>query len=119
MTYSLELSYRPETRVVLIGTTVCPKDEELLPALPQIATNIHHLRSLLTDSDAIDIPEESVIEIIDDEAGSIVDKIAEAADDATDTLIIYCAGHGILGTDTCPLYLQLKTQRMSVSTPTQ
>ncbi len=53
------------------------------------------------------LPSENIICLIDqEEASSIITDIAVAAEAATDTLIVYYAGHGLYGGDSqCPLYL--------------
>jgi len=109
MSYPQDLSYDRETRVVLVGTTVCPRDQRNLPPLPQVKRNIIHLARLFTDSDVIGLPLESIVTIIDCEHTSeILYEIAKAAEAASDTLIVYYAGHGLFGDQTTPLYLTTK-----------
>lgn len=109
MPYPQGLSYDRDTRVVLVGTTVCQRDQTNLPPLPHVQRNIRHLAHLFTDSDIIGLPLESIVTIIDNEhASEALYKIVKAADEASDTLIVYYAGHGLLGDQTTPLYLVTK-----------
>jgi hypothetical protein len=107
--YPQDLSFGPETRVVLVGTTVCSHDEKNLPPLPQVQQNIHDLSRLFTDPDIIGLPPEAVVPILDwGEASAVSTAIETAANEATDTLIIYYAGHGLYGDANIPLYLVSK-----------
>jgi hypothetical protein len=72
MPYSPDLSYQPETRVVLVGTTVCPGDQQNLPALPHVEQNIHYLARLFSDPNIVGLPPESIISILDVEEASAV-----------------------------------------------
>jgi hypothetical protein len=65
MPYPADQSYGPETRVVLVGTSVCPRDETNLPALPHVKRNIHYLARLFADPKIIGLPAESIVKIID------------------------------------------------------
>ena len=94
---------------MLVGTTVCPRDEKNLPPLPQVEKNIHYLARLFSDPDIVGLPPESIIPILDrEEASAILTEIATAANQATDTLIVYYAGHGLYGDQNSPLYLAAK-----------
>jgi adenylate cyclase len=107
--YLEELSFRPESRVVLVGTTICPRDKQYLPPLPQVEQNIHYLTRLFTDPNVVGLPSESVVPILDhEEASAILTAIETAAERATDTLIVYYAGHGLYGDQNSPLYLVSK-----------
>jgi Caspase domain len=109
MPYPTDLSYGPESRVVLVGTTLCVNDSENLPPLLNVERNIHHLARLFTDPDIVGLPPDSVVSILDEaEASAIVTAIAAAAEQATDTLIVYYAGHGLYGDSITPLYLAAK-----------
>src|SRR5262245_49031092 len=106
MSYPEPLSYRPDTRIVLVGTTVCPEDPHKLPPLPQVKGNIDHLHRLFLDPDIVGLPSEAIIRLLDRaEASDIVTQIAKASKVATDTLIVYYAGHGLVGDKQTPLYL--------------
>jgi hypothetical protein len=95
--------------VVLIGTTICSNDEKNLPPLPQVQQNIHYLSRLFTDPDIVGLPPDAVVPILDyEEASAVLTAIARAAEEATDTLIVYYAGHGLYGDSNIPLYLATK-----------
>jgi TPR repeat protein len=107
--YPPDLSYDLETRVVLVGTTVCPRDQRSLPPLPHVKRNIRRLKRLFLDPEIVGLPAESIVTIIDrEEASAILTDIAEAAAVASDTLIVYYAGHGLWGDQNSPLYLVAK-----------
>lgn len=117
MTYPPDLSYGAESRVVLIGTSECPKDEANLPPLPQVQANVRHLQQLFLDPDVIGLPASSVVTILDEpEASAITTQIDTAANEANDTLIIYYAGHGLYGDQFAPLYLTSKNTRSQSKT---
>lgn len=104
--YPDALSFRPESRVVLIGTTECPRDPRYLPPLPQVEANLRALERLCTDPEVIGLPEGAITTLLDVEhASEITEAIAAAAREATDTLIVYYAGHGLFGTAETPLFL--------------
>ncbi|WP_159346604.1 caspase family protein [Roseomonas harenae] len=106
MTYPADLSYGPVTRVVLFGTSRCPRDEVGLPALPQVEQNILYLARLFADPDIVGLPRDSIVVLLDRaEASDALNGIAEAARQASDTLIVYYAGHGLYGDANSPLYL--------------
>jgi hypothetical protein len=114
MSYPQGLSYKPETRVVLVGTTVCPQDKTNLPPLPHVERNIQRLVRLFSDPKIVGLPSECLVEIVDEgEASAISTKIAQAADEATDTLIVYYAGHGLYGDEASSLYLAAKNTTSS------
>jgi hypothetical protein len=105
--YPQDLSYGVDTRVVLVGTTVCSHDRKNLPPLPHVERNIRSLSRVFTQ--IVGLPQESIITIIDrDEASAIVNEIAHVAKAASNTLIVYYAGHGLLGNENAPLYLAAK-----------
>jgi uncharacterized caspase-like protein len=105
--YPQDLSYGVDNRVVLVGTTVCSNDRKNLPPLPHVKRNILSLSRVFTQ--IVGLPQESIITIIDrDEASAIVSEIANVAKAASDTLIVYYAGHGLFGDRNAPLYLAAK-----------
>jgi hypothetical protein len=109
MDYPQGLSFAPESRVILVGTTMCPKDQTHLPPLPHVARNIARLTELFTNPDVIGLPPSSIVPIVDEpEASAVVSAIAAAASEANDTLIVYYAGHGLYGDQWSPLYLATK-----------
>lgn len=115
MTYPSQLSFRPESRVVLIGTSENPLDTEHLPPLPHARTNVAELKRLLLDKGIVGLPESCIVEIVDDEwASAVLTKLHTAAQSATDTLIVYYAGHGLYGDAKAALYLAAKNTQSSI-----
>lgn len=106
MAYLQDLSFGADTRVVLIGTTTCPFDADMLPPVPHAERNIDYLARLLTDPDICGLDDSCIIRVLDrDNASEITDMVARAAREATDTLIVYYVGHGLYGDADTPLYL--------------
>ena len=112
-TYPPDLSYGPKSRVVLIGTSECPKDGDNLPPLPQVRANVRELQRLFLDTDVIGLRGENIVVTILDglEASEILTRLEEVANEATDTLIVYYAGHGLYGDQYAALYLTSKNTR--------
>jgi hypothetical protein len=92
------LSITPEgSRVVLIGSSRFPRDEDNLPALPAVEANLQDLERLLTDNEVMGIPRSNVISMLDvEQPTTIAERLAETARESTDTLIVYYAGHGLI-----------------------
>jgi hypothetical protein len=110
MKYPADLSYESTSRVILIGTTKCQHDPERLPPLPQVANNIADLSKLFSHPRVVGLPPDCLTILIDvEEAGAVVRSVARHALEATDTLIIYYAGHGLCGDNMSPLYLAVGT----------
>ncbi|WP_439676779.1 caspase family protein [Embleya sp. MST-111070] len=95
----------PQTsRAVLIG--VARYDD--LDDLPTVANNLNDLAAMLGGSHSWGLPERNLRVIADPPTGKpIVDVVREAAREATDTLLVYYAGHGLLESDTGELFLSL------------
>jgi caspase domain-containing protein len=93
------------SRAVLIGTSTY-KDENL-PDVPQVRANISGLTAILTDPVNGVIPAANC-EVIEDEGNIrlIGARLRGAADQAEDLLLVYFAGHGLLGAEH-DLYLGL------------
>src|SRR4051794_34710788 len=91
------LSFDAEhTRIVLIGTTQCPNDRVNLPDLPSVARNIEHLAALIGDKELTGLTNETVDVILDpSHSTELLARLSRAAKKATDTLLVYYAGHGI------------------------
>ncbi|MDV3351095.1 NB-ARC domain-containing protein, partial [Leptothoe sp. LEGE 181152] len=86
-----------ETQAILIGTSQFPKDQELCP-LPGVVNNVNDLANLLQDYQIIGIPLSNVTKILDEASASVVaTRLANKAKQATDTLIVYYSGHGLIG----------------------
>jgi hypothetical protein len=104
--YPADLSFGPDTRIVLIGTTSCPFDNVMLPPVPHAKANIDYLERLFKDPDICGLDDNCIVRVLDREnATEITEEIAKAADEATDTLIVYYVGHGLYGDVNTPLYL--------------
>jgi hypothetical protein len=109
MVYPPDLSFGPDTRIVLVGTTHCPWDEEFLPPVPHAKNNIDELYRLFTAADICGLDEGCIVRVLDwENASEITEQIARAAKEATDTLVVYYAGHGLYGDAENPLYLAAK-----------
>jgi hypothetical protein len=78
---------------VLIGTSSYEHFEQI----PAIENNLEALRIFLTSSDGWGLPRENCSVITDPKTPSeIVSAVQAAAGAATDTLLVYFAGHGVL-----------------------
>ncbi|MFJ2936062.1 protein kinase [Streptomyces sp. NPDC087219] len=78
---------------MLIGTS----HYESFENIPAIKNNLEALRTFLTSSDGWGLPTENCTVVADPKTASeIVGAVQAAADSATDTLLVYFAGHGVL-----------------------
>lgn len=93
------LSIDPDaTRVVLIGASEFPRDPDHLPELPAVKANIWDLARLLHDPGIVGIPAGNIVTILNEEkASDVQEKLAKVAKEATDTLVVYYSGHGLVG----------------------
>ncbi|MER7078048.1 WD domain-containing protein, G-beta repeat-containing protein [Saccharopolyspora kobensis] len=92
---------RDRSRAVLIGTS----RYEHLPQLPAVHGNLHALRSALTDERTGGFaPEHCVVVENPKGVATTYDVLRSAAFEATDTLLVYYAGHGLVGTKATELY---------------
>ncbi|MBA2808532.1 esterase-like activity of phytase family protein [Streptomyces sp. KM273126] len=83
-----------------------------LEKLNSVKHNLAGLRKVFLDQDIGGFPEGRVITLPNPaEAPEIMDAVEEAGARAEDTLIVYYAGHGLLGTDQ-RLYLTLPKSRL-------
>ncbi|MFC7532782.1 caspase family protein [Actinoplanes sp. GCM10030250] len=81
------------SRAVLIGASAY----QALPDLPAVKQNIADLQRLLTDPSVWGLPESHCVALVDVESVEVVlDALHTAAQSATDTLLVYYAGHGLL-----------------------
>jgi Caspase domain len=81
-----------------------------LPALPSVAANLIRLRELLTDPTIWGLPEDQCLVpklTSDDPLGAAMTALKEAIGRATDTVLVYYAGHGLADPSTGALYLSL------------
>ncbi|TDD76496.1 caspase, EACC1-associated type [Actinomadura rubrisoli] len=92
------------SRAVLIGTS----RYTYLEQLPAVANNLTELARLLTDGQLCGIPAEHC-EVVSnpDSIAEMLDPVAKAAQEATDVLIVYFAGHGLVHSTGSDLYLTL------------
>ncbi|MCI3223145.1 caspase family protein [Streptomyces sp. NP-1717] len=93
------------SRAVLIGTHTFRH----LPSLGPVNNNVTKLRHLLTSDDVGGLAAEHCLERLQpDDPGSLLDDLHRAAEEATDLLVVYYAGHGITDPgDERQLYLAL------------
>ncbi|MFE2012655.1 protein kinase [Streptomyces sp. NPDC059491] len=92
------------SRAVLVGTG----RYTYLPDLPAVANNLWGLNALVTGTAHLGLPAENATVILDPQTPSEVLKpLRQAAAEATDTLIVYYAGHGLQDEDDLDLHLGL------------
>lgn len=78
---------------MLIGVSAYTR----MPAIPATAANVTALSAVLTDASRWGLPAEHCRVVVDPvTAQDILDPIHEAAAAATDALVVYFAGHGLL-----------------------
>lgn len=95
--FSLNLDCE-KTRVVLIGASFFPRDEENLPPIPQIVNNLNSLSQIFADKQIIGISESNITQILDESApDKVLERLAQISRKTEDTLIVYYAGHGLIG----------------------
>jgi len=101
------LSFVPEqTQIVLIGTSETNDDSGLEP-LPGVANNVRDLAVIFRDSSIIGLP--SVTSILNPpNQDELATNLATIASKATDTLVVYYAGHGMKASFERGLYLAIK-----------
>jgi ribosomal protein L7/L12 len=108
-----------KSQVVLIGVSSYLSEDgsyEPLEDLPAVKNNLTGLQAALQDPAIWGIPDDNITIISDSDLAdpmtalkTVADKIGDAAKLASDTLIIYYSGHGLVDTDedTDRLYLAL------------
>jgi hypothetical protein len=85
------------SRAVLIGVHRYSE----LDDLPAVERNVRRLRELFTDPDLWGLPDDHCVTVLDDDdPRTIPGTIREAARAASDLLVVYYAGHGLLPYDT-------------------
>ena len=96
------------SRAVLIGAAAYAS----LPELKPVAQNLSGLRDVLCDPDLWGLDPGACTVVADPEdPADIVDPVADAARGASDTLIVYYSGHGLLDSDSPDLHLALRRSR--------
>ena len=98
---------RQQSRIVLIGTSDYERSDKL-PALPAIRNNLTGLMEAFTNPVTGVFPQDRCT-VVDtpDSPKSLMQRLRRAAGETEDTLIIYYAGHGLLGWGT-KLYLSVR-----------
>ncbi|MDP9795534.1 hypothetical protein J2S43_004046 [Catenuloplanes nepalensis] len=100
----MTLSDPHASRAVLIGV----HSYTTLPDLPAVARNLTDLRAALTDGTIWGLPEEHCRVVGQPrDAAEILNAVLDAGRQATDTLVVYYAGHGITDPDSDNLHLTL------------
>ena len=98
------------SRAVLIGSY---SYRDLEP-LPSVANNIERLRDLFTARDLWGLPPENCHVLPNPSSpAEVLDLIHEAALEASDTLVVYYAGHGLVDPHTEDLYLALPASSLT------
>ncbi|MEU6731776.1 HAMP domain-containing sensor histidine kinase [Streptomyces physcomitrii] len=96
------------SRVVLIGASLF----EELAELPAVAANVAALRGLFTSEEVWGLLKRHCLVVAEPRAPREVSAaVRQAAAEATDTLIIYYAGHGLIDPGTGELHLALRESR--------
>ncbi|MGW3855782.1 caspase, EACC1-associated type [Micromonospora arida] len=96
----MPLDHILKATVILIGASRFPRDRESLRDLPGVVANIVDFERLILETKYIGVDADRVTRILDEEPPHVVlERIADLAADAADTLVIYYAGHGILADD--------------------
>src|ERR1700733_13407025 len=94
-----------KSRAVIVGSARYRR----LPSLPTVAANVEEMARLFTDEPLWGLPEENCVRLLDPEhPGVVLDALAKAAEEASDALVFYFAGHGVLRPDSYDLYLALE-----------
>ncbi|MGW4982105.1 caspase, EACC1-associated type [Streptomyces mirabilis] len=98
------------SRAVLIGTS--RYTDPGLTNLPAVAENLKALAGLLRDPGIWGLPKTRCTLISNPAtAAEVIDPIIEAAQQATDTLLVYYAGHGLIARRDAELHLALTGSR--------
>lgn len=91
------------SRAVLVGVS----DYSALEKLPAVGNNIATLRQVLTDADLWGLADEHCVALLNPSSvDEVLDAVHLAASEASDALLFYFAGHGLLD-DRSDLYLAL------------
>ncbi|HWM39478.1 MAG TPA: esterase-like activity of phytase family protein [Streptomyces sp.] len=90
-----------------------------LPDLRSVSGSLAALQRLLADDSVWGLPKDRIWAVPDPQtAGDLTEPVYEAAEKATDTLIIYYAGHGLRSIEDDQLYLTVATSRANRSETT-
>ncbi|GAA2631217.1 caspase family protein [Actinomadura fulvescens] len=95
---------RLRSRAVLIGTSTYRR----LDPLPSVRNNVEALAAALRNEQICGLAPQNVVKVHDpDSTPELMDPILEAAAAATDTILIYYAGHGLIEERRGELHLAL------------
>ncbi|MFI5999336.1 CHAT domain-containing protein [Streptomyces sp. NPDC051366] len=98
------------SRAILIGTY----SYAFLDDLPTVRNNVERLGALLTDDKVWGLPPQHCTRILQwDSAAKVVETVKRIASAATDTLIVYYAGHGLTVSRSMDLCLTLPDSRVN------
>ncbi|WP_073920304.1 caspase family protein [Streptomyces sp. CB00455] len=99
------------SRAVLIGSS----GYRHLAALPAVEANVKDLAAELCDATVWGLPEQHCTLVLDPRhPAELLDPVNRAGEEATDTLLVYYAGHGMRDAATADLYLALQGSREHV-----
>ncbi len=102
------------SRAVLIGTS--RYDSTALGDLPAVAANLDALAGLLCAPNVWGLPAENCTVVANPAtAAEMLEPIAAAAAEATDTLFVYYAGHGLVARTPPELHLALTASKQNAS----
>ncbi|WP_159106983.1 caspase, EACC1-associated type [Streptomyces coelicoflavus] len=97
-----------ESRAVLIGNASGVKYMPELKDIPAVAHNIRELHAVLTDGTVWSLPPDNCVTLLQPESGEAVKRtLKKASEEASDTLLVYYAGHGLRAGSDDSLYLTL------------
>ncbi|GGS73259.1 MULTISPECIES: caspase family protein [Streptomyces] len=96
------------SRAVLVGTA----SYRHLPQLPAVEANVVDLAAELCDPAVWGLPVRNCTVVTDPlSPQTVLDPVYRAGEEATDTLLVYFAGHGMRDADSADLYLALGDSR--------
>ncbi|MER5935364.1 caspase family protein [Streptomyces sp. NPDC002054] len=102
----MELADPHGSYAVLIGST--RYEDPALEDLPAVAANLEDLGRLLEDPTVWGLPPEHCTRLVDPSSPAVLlDAVRAAAQRATDTLLVYYAGHGLVAPEVDGLLLAL------------
>jgi hypothetical protein len=98
---AVSLDYSPEGSVaILLGSSKFPRDSQNLPDLPAVVANLVDFERLLRDPSVAGFPSSRVHRLLDeDDASRIRERLADWSEEATDLLLFYYSGHGLIDAD--------------------
>ncbi|WP_199814515.1 caspase family protein, partial [Streptomyces sp. NRRL S-104] len=101
-----------KSRAILIGAA----EYAHLPSIPAARRNVNALQKILTGSTSWHLPYGNCKVVHDPKTPEeLVDPIHQGAEEATDTLLVYYAGHGLRGESRGELRLTRSTSRSGAS----